>query len=141
MSPSIIVAFDESDPAKRALETALTEFVDPEVIVVHVIDPMEFIETASIEDGQPAASGPEHRRKGERLIEEAESIAKSHAIPIEAMLRTGDVAREVTYLADELPADHIVLGSHGRTGIDRLLLGSVAEKVMRRAPVPVTIVR
>jgi nucleotide-binding universal stress UspA family protein len=46
----------------------------------------------------------------------------------------------VTY-ADENDVDHVVLGSHGRKGLTRVLLGSVAEAVVRRSPVPVTVVR
>ena len=48
--------------------------------------------------------------------------------------------REIAEAAEALPADLIVMGTHGRTGLDHLLLGSVAEKVLRRAPCPVLVV-
>jgi nucleotide-binding universal stress UspA family protein len=56
-------------------------------------------------------------------------------------LREGDAAREMARLAAELDADLIVVGTHGRTGIERLLLGSVAEEVMRHGPCPVLVIK
>jgi nucleotide-binding universal stress UspA family protein len=53
----------------------------------------------------------------------------------------GKPEREVVAFAEEHDVDHIVIGSHGREGVSRVLLGSVAEKIVRRAPVPVTVVR
>jgi nucleotide-binding universal stress UspA family protein len=57
-----------------------------------------------------------------------------------AMLR-GFPAEEILRYADEQDADLIVMGTHGRTGVDRVLLGSVTERVVRRSPVPVVTVR
>lgn len=54
---------------------------------------------------------------------------------------TGEVAREILRVADESAASAIVIGTHGRTGLSHLLLGSVAEKVVRAANVPVITVR
>lgn len=63
------------------------------------------------------------------------------AIPVEYRLAEGDAASEVLRLAGELGCGLIVMGTHGRTGLDRLLTGSVAEQVMRKAPCPVLTVR
>ena len=74
----------------------------------------------------------------------AEGAARLNALPAprgdvraERRLEVGDPATEVLRVAAELPADLIVMGTHGRTGLGRLLLGSVAEQVMRRAACPV----
>ena len=53
----------------------------------------------------------------------------------------GKPAREIVSYAEKGDVDHIVMGSRGRSGLSRLLLGSVAETVVRRAPTPVTVVR
>jgi nucleotide-binding universal stress UspA family protein len=53
----------------------------------------------------------------------------------------GRPSRAIVEYAEEHDIDHIVMGSHGRSGVTRILLGSVAETVVRRSPVPVTIVR
>jgi nucleotide-binding universal stress UspA family protein len=68
-----------------------------------------------------------------------------HAIPgisrVTGHLRMGPPAAMLVKLASDLSADLIVVGTHGRTGIDRLMFGSVAEKVVRTAPCPVLTVR
>ena len=60
---------------------------------------------------------------------------------VETAMRRGFPAEEILRYADEQDADLIVMGTHGRTGVDRVLLGSVTERVVRRSPVPVVTVR
>jgi nucleotide-binding universal stress UspA family protein len=62
-------------------------------------------------------------------------------IAVENYLLIGDEASEIIQLAEQTSADLIVMGTHGRTGLKRLLMGSVAEKVLRDAPCPVVTVR
>ncbi|MEF8907324.1 MAG: universal stress protein [Haloarculaceae archaeon] len=61
--------------------------------------------------------------------------------PVERTLREGSPAREIVAYAAEEDCDVVVMGTHGRTGVDRLILGSVAERVVRSSPVPVLTVR
>jgi nucleotide-binding universal stress UspA family protein len=63
------------------------------------------------------------------------------AVPVEHRLAEGDSAEEILRLAQESGCDLIVLGTHGRTGLPRLLMGSVAEQVVRKAPCPVLTVK
>jgi nucleotide-binding universal stress UspA family protein len=62
-------------------------------------------------------------------------------VPVEHRLIQGDTATEILRVAEETKCDVIVLGTHGRTGLGRLLMGSVAEQVLRRAPCPVVTVK
>jgi nucleotide-binding universal stress UspA family protein len=62
-------------------------------------------------------------------------------IPVERHVVEGYAAEEIVRFAEEHHCDLIVIGTHGRTGLRRLLLGSVAEKVLRKAPCPVLTVR
>jgi nucleotide-binding universal stress UspA family protein len=62
-------------------------------------------------------------------------------VPVEHRLAEGNAAAEILRVAEEAKCDVIVLGTHGRTGLARLLLGSVAEQVLRRASCPVLTVR
>jgi nucleotide-binding universal stress UspA family protein len=55
-------------------------------------------------------------------------------------MEVGDVATTICHIAEEVPADVIIVGSHGRTGLKRMLLGSVSEHVVRHAPCPVLVV-
>ena len=66
---------------------------------------------------------------------------KSGDIDVRYVLAEGDPASELVRLASETPCDLIIVGSHGRTGLGRLLLGSVAEVVVRRAPCPVLTIK
>jgi nucleotide-binding universal stress UspA family protein len=59
---------------------------------------------------------------------------------IERRVEFGDVATTICRVAEEIPADVIVVGSHGRTGLKRMLLGSVSEHVVRHSPCPVLVV-
>ena len=79
------------------------------------------------------------------LAEAGEEIERTAAAlsskQIEKRVEVGDVANTVCHVAEKVGADVIVVGSHGRTGFGRLLLGSVSEHVVRHAPCPVLVVR
>jgi nucleotide-binding universal stress UspA family protein len=78
-----------------------------------------------------------------RALEEQLSKLRSPDpdVSVEHHLTEGDSAAEIVYLAQETHSDLIVMGTQGRTGLDRLLMGSVAEAVLRKAPCPVLTVR
>ncbi|WP_434040829.1 MULTISPECIES: universal stress protein [Sorangium] len=84
-----------------------------------------------------------------RLQELATSAVNEFAVPsrpahvqrVVTHLLTGEPAREIVWLAAHIDADLIVMGTHGRTGVQRLVLGSVAERVVRTAGCPVCVVR
>jgi nucleotide-binding universal stress UspA family protein len=66
---------------------------------------------------------------------------KAAGYEVSAQVRFGEPAQEIIDCADEEEMDLIVMATHGRSGVSRLLLGSVAEKVLRHAPVPVVLLR
>lgn len=63
------------------------------------------------------------------------------SVPVELRVETGEPAKEILRIAQETPCDLIVIGTHGRTGMGRLLMGSVAEQVVRKAACPVVTVK
>lgn len=75
------------------------------------------------------------RQQGERAVESVRDILGEQ--PVETEIVDGSPAKEIVAYADEQDCDVVVMGTHGRSGVDRLLLGSVAERVVRSAPVPV----
>ncbi len=139
----ILCPTDFSDGSRRAFETAvdmardtgakLTLFhvhhlpttVFPDAIVPLPPELMRDIEQAI--DMQLAQLCGEARAAGVRVADYASAIGTTHA--------------EICAAADRLGADLIVIGTHGRSGLGHLVLGSVAEKVVRRAPCPVLTVR
>jgi nucleotide-binding universal stress UspA family protein len=70
-----------------------------------------------------------------------EKFETDREIRVETHLRDGDAAEEILRLADQVACDLIVVGTHGRSGLPRLLVGSVAEAVLRRARCPVLTVK
>ncbi len=70
-----------------------------------------------------------------------EFISQYFTVEVKPEIVVGYAAEEILALADSEKADLIVMGTHGRTGIDRILFGSVAEKVVKNSPVPVLTVR
>jgi nucleotide-binding universal stress UspA family protein len=81
------------------------------------------------------------RTEAERLFDRAERRAGDHGTSVRTVEEIGDPARTILEYADEEGFDQIVIGSHGRHGVARVLLGSVAETVLRRSRVPVVVVR
>lgn len=138
---SIVVAMDDSSPALAALERAIqrARFHSADLHLVHVVDrSMTFTvphaPTAPILDlGDPAEIAME------RLQIHAE-FARTRGVQAKAHLLRGAPAEEITKLAKQLHASEIVIGTRGRTGLERLVLGSVSERVSSRADGPVVIV-
>ena len=75
-------------------------------------------------------------QRGENAVGTVERLGQSHGIEVETEIRNGDPAETILAVADELDADLIVCGTHGRSGVRRQLLGSVAERVVRHASQP-----
>ena len=81
------------------------------------------------------------RDEGEAAVERVKAIADERGVPAEVALVDGTPSREIVRYAESNDCDLVVMGTHGRGGIDRLLLGSVAERVVRSSGVPVLTVR
>ncbi|WP_135662853.1 universal stress protein [Halorhabdus rudnickae] len=79
------------------------------------------------------------REEGERALEDVRQAAEE--VPVEGEITEGSPSREIVDYTGSNDVDLIVMGTHGRGGIDRLLLGSVAERVIRTASVPVMTIR
>jgi len=128
MPRNILISTDGSSLSKDALEHAIATFPDGNITLIHVLDPRY---TAPDDD----------ELRPERKFTDFLDLAKRHNIEVEIETRVGHPSREIVTYSEENDIDEIMMGSHGREGASRILLGSVAERVLRRAPVPVTIVR
>lgn len=136
---AVLVAYDGSAPAQQALEHALEEYDPEEVVLLGVIEAAEGYVGASVNLARQALK--ERREETARELSETvrELLEDGHEVQIETAV--GDPARQIVEVAEELDVEEIIVGNHGRQGISRVLLGSVAERVVRRAPMPVTVVR
>ena len=130
----VLVPYDRSEQAQYALEHATATF-DPETLVLlHVVEP-----TADYSGG----GGYDQAGEFESAEELLETVCESCDDPerVETAVRYGRPIHGILAHIDEAGVDHVVIGSRGRDGAARLLLGSVAETVGRRSSVPVTVVR
>ncbi|WP_254525065.1 universal stress protein [Natrinema caseinilyticum] len=142
MANRILVAYDESPQATAALRHALSTYEDADIHVLHVNDPREWSSGDGI-DGffYSEAAFERSQESAESLLEEAAETAREYDTTVTTASEIGMVAESIVEYAEDNDVDLIVLGSHGRRGISRFLLGSVAERVTRRAPGSVTVIR
>jgi nucleotide-binding universal stress UspA family protein len=146
MFKRILVPFDGSESSARALATAidLARSSGGFLRVIHQLEDLSYV--AAFE---PSAAGAGElsrvmREAGQRLLAESTATARAAGIEADNMLldrhgrRLGDAIAEAAKLWN---ADLIVVGTHGRRGVARAVLGSGAEQVIRMAPVPVLVVR
>lgn len=138
----ILVPTDFSDFSQRALEFALSladEFRS-KVYVMHVWD-MPMTSSLLPPEPYPELVLTEEQKAGEEHLVKVANELKASGFDAEPVFVFGKPYMEIVRAARELEADLIVLGSHGRSGISHLVLGSVAEKVVRLAPCPVFTVK
>lgn len=142
MAKRLLVPIDGSDPADAAFEFVLEEYPDADITVLSVIDPTD-VGYGSIE---AAPSTFEHlqanaEERTQKVLDEAADRAADRGMEVTTETVIGMPSRAIVEWAENNDIDGIVIGSHGRQGVTRVLLGSVAESVVRRSPVPVTVVR
>ena len=141
----IVVGVDGSDAANRGLREAirLAKEERAQLIIVHVLD--EYYAFAVPEAGAVAGNiVPQLRESGNKVLAKAQALAAKQGIKPKTVLREtvgGAAADEIVREAKKQRADLIVLGTHGRRGMRRIVLGSDAEQVVRSSKVPVLLVR
>ncbi|WP_222918808.1 universal stress protein [Natrinema sp. SYSU A 869] len=142
MPPRILIPFDDSEPANDALEYAFDLFPDGEFVVLVVVDTtsLPYIPNTA-DDTEPSDETRELLAEAEEVLSTAEAIGDERGIAVETRTQMGTPAQEILEYTESESIDHVVIGSHGRSGITRILLGSVAEVVVRHSSVPVTVVR
>jgi len=133
----ILVPYDQSEQAEYALEYALSTFDSATVVLLHVVEPARDHTSVIAYESTHYPGQPGNAEEMLDGVREAHEAGER----IETAIRYGRPAHATLGYVDQAGIDHIVIGSHGRDGAARLLLGSVAETVARRSPVPVTVVR
>ena len=137
---NIAVPLDFSEPSARILETAL-RVLHPQgkATLIHIVEWLPAVTEGTF------GIYP-HRKDIDKIkrlsMEKLDALAQEHPeATISFMVREGKPAVEILEAVVELGAELVVMGSHGRSGLDHFLIGSVAEKVLRRAPCAVLTVR
>ncbi|MCU4924587.1 universal stress protein [Halobacteria archaeon AArc-dxtr1] len=141
MSNHVLVPVDGSPASRQAIVYASEQFPEATLTLLYVMDPMV---DYSRRRASPGYTGEgefkNEREKAEHVLESAlETLPENLSVDTE--IEAGSPAETIIGYADANPVSQIVVGSHGRQGVARFLFGSVAETVVRRSAVPVTVVR
>jgi nucleotide-binding universal stress UspA family protein len=145
MYPRILVPVDGSAASSRALEeaAALARALDSKLVLLHVVDTYQLLlakaTQASFDDARETML-----QRGKELLEASRMTAVGAGVACETVLREVMSSRVSGAIVDEAtrhPCNLIVMGTHGRNGRTRLLLGTDAERVIQAAQMPVLLVR
>ena len=138
----ILVPIDFSDCSRRALAyaVALAERIDADVELLHVWSPPITWAWAPL-DGIALEAGCDAADAAQSLSQWVEEIARRSSVMVRGRIERGDVLHTLLEVAEQERYDLIVLGTHGRSAVSQLLLGSLTRKIVQRAPCPVLTVR
>jgi universal stress protein A len=138
----ILVPVDFSDCAKKALRYAIpfAELHRAEIVLLYVAPSSTYVggEYGMID---VTALDADLRATGEKRLKDFAVEEIPAKLVSQTVVRGGSATTEIVDLAEKLPADLIVISTHGYSGLKHVLLGSVAEHVVRHAPCPVLVVR
>ena len=140
MYDRILLPTDGSEGTDRAVEEAigLATETGAELHVLFVVDAESVPYAPEMTDERLEA---QLRRIGEEAIESIRERAETEGLTVRGAIENGTPHREVLSYVDREDVDLVVMGTHGRSGLDKYLLGSVTERVVRSADVPVLTVR
>ena len=141
MFQRILCATDFSDTAEAAWDAAreLSRTHRAELALVHVFTELPIYPEVAVLEVQRVWE--DQRAWVERALAERVTAATAQGLTARWVLKTGTAPEAIAETAVETRADLIVIGTHGRTGLSRLVIGSVAERVVRLAPCPVLTVK
>lgn len=158
MFARILVAVDADEIAGSVLETAagLARPLGAKLALLHVVDVASAIAPLAAASepgglGVPAIAGSANMQMTEQIIEDQQQTSETfmqklagqlpEGVAAEVLMREGAPAETIVAVADEWQANLIVIGTHGRSGLERFMVGSTAEAVVRTAHCPVMSVR
>ena len=111
------------------------------VYLLHVIDVRSYGHESPLDIEMPKPSPENLERVKKELVEDLFQEKGGKGVDVEGMVVMGKPVEEILKVAKEQEMDLIVMGTHGRTGIPHVIVGSVAENIVRKAPCPVLTVR
>jgi nucleotide-binding universal stress UspA family protein len=142
---SILLPTDFSECARHALPAAasLARLVGARIICLHVVEPLvPTVGWTPIAEPLPVADiSEELEESAARELPKFAQCEECEGLDVEDLIVRGEAASEIVRVAREREVDLIVVSSHGRTGLGRMLFGSTAESVVRHAHCPVLVVK
>ncbi len=137
----ILIPTDGSDYSMRAAELGISmaKLLHAEVTIIYVIDTVVLDQIAKVTERADAER--DLKGDGERYLNYVHTLADKAGVKASSMLAKGRPFEQIVHLAKGLRADLIVMGSFGRRGAERILIGSVAERVIEYSSCPVLVVK
>lgn len=137
---NIVIATDGSDNTQKAISYGikLAKLCGATVHALHVVD------TSSVTQSWTAGKETMHEiliKDGQKATSKVKKCGEASGVEVKEVLLEGHPSNEIIDFAENNDIDLIVMGTLGKTGLDRFLMGSVAEKVVRNSKVPVLVVR
>ncbi|WP_138004348.1 universal stress protein [Halalkalirubrum salinum] len=137
---AILVAYDGSNAAQKAVNRAVKAADGEEIILLRVIEVADGMLEAGIDIVQERLKEVQDEKTNE-VSEEIKPMLEAEGVEFRIETVVGKPSKKIVSFAEENDVSEIVVGSRGREGVSRVLLGNVAESVVRRAPVTVIVVR
>ena len=137
----ILIPTDGSDYSLRAAEygISIAKMVKAEIMVVYVMDTVVLDQIAKASEREDVEK--ELNQDGQQYINYILSLAKKENVKAASLLAKGRPVEQIVNLAKGLKMDLIVMGTYGRRGAERILMGNVAERVIEYAPCPVLVLK
>jgi nucleotide-binding universal stress UspA family protein len=137
----VLVPYDGSGQAQNALEFACETFDEDDLTVLFVVDTSITFEAGTYVGMKLGEIYERREEEGKKLLEEASDMAAEYGRTVETVIKHGEPSKAILKQIDERDVDHVVTGSHSQGPLERFFLGSVAERVVERSPVSVTVIR
>ena len=136
----ILIAHDGSKYSQKALKKAveLATQLGSSIVVLSVIPELRLTELSPLDQGRFQEALEVETKK---ILERVKASLKKKSVPVKTVIRQGNAAEMILETAKKLRVGLIVIGSHGRHGVERFLLGSVSTNVVEHADRPVMVVK
>jgi nucleotide-binding universal stress UspA family protein len=137
----ILIPTDGSDYSNRAAEygIGIAKMVNAQILAVFVIDDVVLDQIAKVTELETVER--ELKEDGQSIVNYVLSLAKKEGVKSSSFIAKGRPFEQIVHLAKDQNADLIVMGTYGRRGADRILIGSVAERVIEYGPCPVLVIK
>ncbi len=137
----ILIPTDGSDYSMRAAQYGISaaKLLGAEIIIIYVIDTVVLDQISKITARENVEI--ELKQDGERYVKYIVGLAERSGVKASRLIMTGRPFEQIVHVAKSLGANLIVMGTYGRKGAERILIGSVAERVIEYASCPVLVVR
>ena len=143
MFTTILVAVDQSEASAQALQMAikLAREDRASLLLASVLDVAKLVSVAGYESPYPVDAVAMLKEANEQLLADMQAECEKQGVSAQTLFLEGDACDQILEAAAENNAGLICIGTHGRTGLARLFLGSVCEGVLRRSNVPILAIR